>query len=286
MSQFKWRIDGLVVAVIVGLAFLVQTAPPLWFVNAVVVILVLIQLGVLGRAGNHTSTAKAEAYPALKSLQKRLDSPPIEPKRVQPKSAGGLDVERQVFFDFAEFADVFRWHLVTGQSRWRLQDTGVSGLSEPSAAKEAPCHGRCFHVYYNSVQLGLLEVEPAFKTDFMPGKKKYSSENPEVNTWIRLKHPVRLLSYAALQNFLEGVGFFTVGDDKRAELERTINATILQALWDTRPWSSNAGMESVAPDLPFLPDDFCIRFTGSAKTYLRQRQRYLGQGSPTNRLDP
>src|SRR5215831_4387881 len=89
---------------------------------------------------------------------------PITPRHQPPKAIGeGFDSlvgndDRQLFKDFAEFADVVNWWLVEtdGGSPWRLQEMPDTELKLPPL--EDPAFGRRYSIFHNQIRLGTLEV--------------------------------------------------------------------------------------------------------------------------------
>lgn len=165
--------------------------------------------------------------PRDKFLAALLKSEPISPVHARPASLtggfGGSFFEseegNQFFADFDAFPDKIN-ALYTPEGTWagapwRLQELESTELS---TARESPDFGRRYSLFYNQVNIGLVEMKPAHRY--------HSKNNPKVFTHIKVEC-ARLLPF----NEVLGLLISLMDDDPDADNKRMIDLALLKAVW-------------------------------------------------------
>ncbi len=172
--------------------------------------------------------------PNKKGAKALWHSDPIVPKHDPPKEAGVSvpslvdDADRFFFEDFREFVDVLNWWLADKHigSSFRLQELPDDDMSLNVDFESGPTFGRCFALYYNQMKIGRIEIHPV---------SSYTTENPEVNTSVKI-------TWSRLLHFYEIIEFFGAiaahlttrekGRDNSFAVERSVQFAMTETLWD------------------------------------------------------
>jgi hypothetical protein len=259
LSTAIWLL-GMAVLVLAG-DLILQTRKQLGISDTT---LVLVALFVLLLYINHIRADLLERM-GLKGLptKKWIDGlrfgNPIEPVHEKskgfPKDGWGVFEGDHLFFeDFAEFADLMnKWF---AEDPWRLQEqanTDWPGMTD------GPSHGRRYSIFYNQHRVGQL----AIKASILP---VYSHAEPDVMALVEINH-ARLLPYGQLSGLHGALIHHLTSPEVYKEEQRAFLSSMLKAVW-------GLGRGGSAPTpLEFTELEF--RISGSASTYLRQRERSL-----------
>jgi hypothetical protein len=191
-------------------------------------------------------------------------SEPIVPRHDPPKVAGGEfsslvdDVDRLLFADFKDFADVVNRWLADDftASRFRLQELPDGDVRLNVDASHGPVYGRCFAIYYNQTKLGRLEIHPMYG---------YNTEAQKVFTDIEINW-ARFVGYEELTDFLHAIAMHVASeaDESAAAAQTTVHA-LTKTLWENYRISQYDN-----------PDDedwgeLSLRFQGTAGFYMHRK---------------
>jgi len=174
-------------------------------------------------------------------------------------SALADDVDRLLFADFKDFADVVNWWLADShtESRFRLQDLPDGDISLNVDPSDGPISGRCFEIYYNQTKLGRLEIHPRYE---------YSAESPQVFTDIEIDW-ARFVGYEELTGFLGTIALHVASEaDEGTAAGRTIDCALTKTLWENYRISQydNTDDEDWG--------ELSLRFQGTASFYMRRKE--------------
>jgi hypothetical protein len=204
---------------------------------------------------------KSERDRLLAALFKTV---PIEPKHEHPTKLTGewpddmaTVYQHACFADFDMFADSINcFHVPDGAwegGPWRLQelsDTEIVNFDHPQ-------FGRRYKVFYNQIEVGLVEVGAFSRYD---GKTK-----PEVSTHVSI-HYADLLPFYELSGFLESLAARNAAGsaEEFAKSKFAIVRALLACLWESkRDAEQNGALE--------------ITLIGSAREYLEWRKHRVAR---------
>lgn len=200
---------------------------------------------------------QARRGPKRKFVNKLLMGDPIKPKHTPPpnlKAGWGVsDGDRRFFADFDTFAETLNSMFEDGP--WRLQelaDPEIRGLGD------SPKYGRRYKIFYNQVEVGILQIR---------AYHDYDAATPNVWTEIELNF-ARLISFEEIEGFVIEIAGFTALDNTDLFLEKIkilIHGAALRQLWQIEPDRDLDDRSSGG--------SFEVRFHGPAGRFLDYRDR-------------